>query len=139
MRKTTLMNKAIAFISTSALCIGMISSSVLAKNETITLAKNQVWNTRSEISRTAKYSYVQAKCVAVYPTSGSDNFSKIQCTVANSSGTAIAAKDYYTLTEGNAYSNMTIKEGSLNVKTVKFKFRGNSSSGAKADVTYVGK
>lgn len=139
MKKIALKKKVIAFISTFALGISMFSISALGKTETISLAKNQVWNTRPAVARSGNHGYVKAKCTAVYPASGKDTYKSIQCTAVDSSGKSITTLSKYTLGEGKGYQSLYIKDGKLGIRAVKFKFRGNKKVPAKADVSYLGK
>ena len=113
----------------------MMSMSALASTM-ISLPENQVWTSKAAISRTGSFSFVYAKCESVYPSSGSDNFTKIQTRLVNSSGKLIMKKDYETLTEGKASSLLYIKEGYLADKTVYIQFRGNTNAAAEAVVDY---
>lgn len=112
---------------------------IFATSRTIELPSNQVWTAKFSEPRTGKYSQVSAKCDSVYPPSGSDNFTQIQCRVVNQSGTVISEQSFYRLTEGTPSTYITLKEGYLNLSVVYFQFRGNSSQPANAAVTYYGR
>ena len=117
----------------------MSISALAATNVVVSLPKDQAWTTKKDVTRTGNYSYIEASCDSVYPTSGNDNFSKIQSRVVNSSGTLIMKKDYVVLNEGEGYEELPIKDGYLSLKTVYIQFRGNTSSAAEAVVNYRGK
>ena len=114
----------------------MLMSTFAAIDKNITIPSNQAWTSGSSEARTGNYSNVKVKCNSVYPESGTDNFSKIQTRITNSSGTLIMNTEYTTLTEGNDYSYIAIKQGYLNTTTVRFQFRGNTSKSAKAVVSF---
>lgn len=117
----------------------MSMSALAATNVVISLPKDQAWTSRRSMTRTGNYSYVQASCDSVYPTDGgSDNFSKIQARIVDSSGTLIMTKDYVVLKEGDGYQDLDIKEGYQALSPVYIQFRGNSSSAAEAVVNYKG-
>lgn len=115
----------------------MMSMSALADSDVhISLPENKVWTSSLAISRTGMFSYVWAGCDAVYPSSGSDHYTKIQTRLVNSSGTLIMTKDYETLTEGDVVTPLYIKEGYLSYNTVYIQFRGNTNAAAEAIVEY---
>lgn len=115
----------------------MMSMSVLADSDVhISLPENQVWTTGLSMTRTGMFSYVYAACNSVYPESGSDNYTRIQTRLVNSSGTLIMTKDHETLKEGDAVTPLYIKEGYLSYSTVYIQFRGNTNKSAKAIVEY---
>lgn len=129
--------KRITIIIVAMLMFCMMSMSALAAiNVHISLPKDQVWTDSLDVSRTAGFSYVKASCDSVYPTSGSDNFTKIQVRIVNSSGALIMTSNYEVLKEGDGYKMLYIKEGYLANKTVYLQFRGNSSAAAEAVVNY---
>lgn len=117
----------------------MSISALAATNVVVSLPKDQAWTSKKSVTRTGSYSYIEASCDSVYPTSGSDNFSKIQARVVNSAGTLIMTKDYEVLKEGDGYQELHIKDGYLALDTVYIQFRGNSSSAAEAVVNYRGR
>ena len=122
-------------------CASFISA-FAKSNVVVYLPVNQIWSAASLENRTGNYSYVQVGCDSVYPTSGTDNFTKIQARICrNNSGTLqlLMNKSYIVLTEGAGLSKIYIKEGYLNTTTVHFQFRGNSSSAAEAVVDYYAK
>ncbi len=116
-------------------CMGCINAS--ATNATVTLNLNQEWTNTSSCSRSGRYSYLAMRNLAVYPRyGGTDNFRYIQ-------GDAVDTNNYKiceTLTldeQSREASYPTIYEGSYNVSSVKFRFRGNNPNyEAKADVVY---
>lgn len=106
----------------------------------IYISPNRVWTSQSDNtdSRSGAYSTVYARNHAVRPTSGTDNFAKLQTRVTNGYGTVISAT--YTLDEGATSStSIAIKEGYLDSKLVGFQFRGNSDKEAYAIVSYDGR
>jgi hypothetical protein len=105
--------------------------------QTIYLPPNQAWTTAGSGNRSGNFSFVIARTHAVYPVGGADHFTKCQCKITNTSGTTICKSSYYTLYEtSGSYTHIPIKEGYLNTTTVKFKFRGNTSDDAYANVSY---
>ncbi len=115
----------------------LFSVNVSATTKTIDLPKNQKWVSCSA-TRTGNYTYCYARCLSVYSTTASDNFTRIQARVVNSSGTRISASSTYTLSE-TASSSTTIhlNEGYLSNKSIKFQFRGNEPEyAARAKVSY---
>ncbi|MCM1091392.1 MAG: hypothetical protein NC092_08200 [Butyrivibrio sp.] len=118
----------------------MMSMSALAAGaglkEQIHLSANQVWTGSYSISRTGDYSYVYARCNSVYPPSGTDNFTKIQARLVNSSGTLIMTATYVVLNESEGYKKLYIADGYLNENPVYIQFRGNTKDAAEAIVSY---
>ena len=114
----------------------MSMSAFAAFDKHITLPKDQAWTSSYSITRSGDYSHVWACCDSVYPTAGTDNFTKIQARLVNYSGTLIMDKEYEVLKEGETYKKLTIKEGYLSENPVYIQFRGNSSSAAEAIVNY---
>lgn len=128
----------ISFILTLMIVLNGMSTFAAVSNKSITIQADQVWSISLSDKRSTNYSHVSAGCDTVYPFSGSDNFSKIQTRVVNSSGTVISTQSYTVLQEGSGMKNISLKEGYLGLSTVYFQFRGNSSSSAKAIVDYDG-
>lgn len=117
-----------------AMCIPAMAASY---NQVISLPANQVWMTAGNDDRSGAYSYVKAQNHSVYPTSGDDTFSVIQCKITDSSGTLLCSSSSYKLEEGTgSYTKIYIREGYLDTDTVYFKFRGNKDYSAKAVVSY---
>lgn len=117
-----------------AMCIPAMAASY---NQVISLPANQAWTTAGSDDRSGAYSYVKVRNHSVYPASGNDSFSKIQCKITTSSGTLLCNDSYYKLDEGDSgYTQIDIREGYLNTETVYFKFRGNTDKSAKAVVSY---
>lgn len=104
----------------------------------ISLPKDQVWTSGQAVSRTGNYSYVSVSLDSVYPTSGSDYFTKIQAKLVNRIGVLIMTSNYVILKEGDGYQNLHIQEGYLASKLVYIKFRGNTDAAAEAIVNYTG-
>lgn len=118
---------------------GMMAMPVgAASNVVVYLPANQLWTGSYSASRSGAYRYVNAQCNSVYPISGEDNFTRIQVTVVSNNNTTILEDEVATLTEGQGMETLNIKNGYLNLRTVYFKFRGNSSSAANAVVSYKG-
>lgn len=117
----------------------IIASDVFAARSTIYLPKEQVW-TNKHTFRSMKYSYVDARLIAVYPTdSRKDTYRFIQTRVTSDDGRRLMS-DTWTLDE-QATSNKIIplKEGTLNIQDIRFQFRGNDPRlDAYADVIYNG-
>ncbi len=119
-----------------AMFVVMCIPAMAAYNQVISLPANQVWMTAGNDDRSGAYSYVKVKNHSVYPASGNDSFSVIQCKITTSNGTLLCNNSYYRLEEGDGYTQIDIREGYLNTETVYFKFRGNADKSAKAVVSY---
>lgn len=114
-------------------------SCIATTRQSIHIPSNQVWTTAGSETRTGAYSYVYARNHSVYPNSGTDTFTTIQCKIENSSGTRVCSSNLYYLKEtSNSNTKISLREGYLNTQTVYFKFRGNSNSSAYAIVSYYG-
>lgn len=111
--------------------------SFAAYKQSISLPENQVWKTAGSVSRSGNYSTVGARCHSVYPESGTDNYTTIQCRALNSSGVAITSVTKLHETAAD-YTLISIKEGYLSATSVTFQFRGNTSNAASAIVSYRG-
>ncbi|MFQ8599359.1 MAG: hypothetical protein ACLSAP_01340 [Oscillospiraceae bacterium] len=111
---------------------------VFAVRKTITLGANQVWTSTENVSRSGKYSYGSARCYSVYPVNGGlDFFDKIQVQICTTVGVPIS--QIVVLSEKiTVEGKIPLMEGYLNQKAIIFKFRGNGSAAAKADVYYSG-
>ena len=118
----------------------MVSAPAYAASyQVLHLEQGQIW-TRGygEIHNTA-YIRCGAMCHSVYPYTGSDSYSRIQCKVTNTYREVIVTAPYYVLHEGaSSYTAMHLKDGYLNTSTVYFHFRSNSSEQAQAVVSYTG-
>lgn len=136
--KSTRKSKLITAVTVMAMCIMTAVPVGAASNVVVYLPQNQLWTGAYSTSRSTAYSYVSAECNSVYPLSGSDNFTQIQVTVVSNNNTTILKGEVATLTEGQGMKSLTIKDGYLDLRTVYFKFRGNSSSAANAVVSYQG-
>lgn len=105
--------------------------------QVIYLPQNQSWVTAGMDTRTGLFSYVKARNHSVYPNSGIDLFTTIQCKITDANGTLLCNESYYTLTEtANDYTQIRIKEGCLKHSDIYFCFRGNTSAEATAIVSY---
>lgn len=106
----------------------------------VDLAPNQVWSSKYTVERSCQYSYVFAALKSVYPTSGTDNFTKIQARLVSNSGISITDNNsgYVVLKEGAGDQQIFVKNGYLNVPTVYIQFRGNTDARAIALVEYFG-
>lgn len=131
-------SKLVTAVTVMAMCAMMAMSVGAASNVVVYLPANQLWSGSYSVSRSGAYGYVSAECNSVYPLSGSDNFTQIQVTVVSNNNTTIMDGGYTVLKEGAGMYRLRIKDGYLNLKTVYFKFRGNSSSAANAVVSYEG-
>ncbi len=129
----------IALVLTMAVLFSVNVSAAIKDpiTKTIDLPKNQKWVSCSA-TRTGDYDFCYAKCQSVYSTTSSDNFTRIQARVVNSSGTRISVDSKYILSEKDAGSAvMNIKRGYLSAKSIKFQFRGNKPEyAARAKVFY---
>lgn len=102
---------------------------------------NQVWSDGYDTSdtRSQNYDYCTAACKSVYPVSGLDTFSRIQVRVTDPYGLCIMQKSYEVLKEGAGNQTLELDDNMLSCTSVRFQFRGNSSSEAYAVVDYDGK
>lgn len=117
----------------ATMCIPVMA----ANKQVITIPANQAWMCAGTDDRLGAFSYAQARNHSVYPKSGNDFFSKIQCKITNKYGNLLCVNNYYTLDEGDSkFTQMDIREGMLTEKTVYFYFRGNSQKSAEAVVSY---
>lgn len=89
------------------------------------------------ITRSGSYSYakVRADSVAPVPPYVIDNFTKCKARLFDYNNELKAISDWYTLTEGNDYTKLTIYEGSLSKKKFNLNFKGNNNNYA-ADVCF---
>ena len=128
-----------AIILVLALPQAATASSVFNKH--ISLASNQVWTARMGVTRSGSHYDVATKCHSVYPVTGEDTFTRIQCKVVDSDGVNImdSGLSYIVLNESAGYSQIIIKNGYLDLTKVYFRYRGNSSAAAEAIVSYLGK
>ncbi len=101
---------------------------------------NQAWSDGYDTTdtRSKNYGYCTAACRSVYPLSGSDNFSRIQVRVTDPYGSCIMQKTYEVLKEGGGNQTLELDDDLLSWTSVRFQFRGNSSSEAYAVVDYDG-
>ena len=114
----------------------IFTSHAFAARETITVPVNQGWVVKSD-TRSGNYATVYSRLYAVYPTKGgTDNFTRVQVKVTSSGGTAMSG--IVTLFEtATSNTSISLKNGTLSNKSVKFQFRGNDPDyAAKADVSY---
>ena len=110
-----------------------------ASYKVVYLHAGQVWTQGYGEAHDTNYSYVGAMCHSVYPYSGPDYFTKIQCKVTNTYDNVITTSSHYVLSENASnYTSMKIAEGYLATSTVYFHFRGNSQEQAQAIVSYIG-
>lgn len=118
--------------------ISIIFISASAVTEDIEIPEAQNWTDEySAGTHKSGYSSASAECNSVYPKGGGiDLFSTIQCRAVNSSGTLIGVNGYEKLKEGEGPKEILLKQGMQGNISVCFQFRGNSSSGARAVVTY---
>jgi hypothetical protein len=120
-------------------CLSALAATYDASGQVVYLASGQLWTKGYGATHDGAYSKVGAMCHSVYPISGSDNFSKIQCKVTNTLDEVIATKPYVTLSEGaKDYTVITLDEGNISTPTVYFHFRGNTDEQAQAVVSYIG-
>lgn len=117
-----------------------MSSMAYVHNQIIKLPENQVWTTAGNDARSGYYNDVYVRCHTVYPEDGLDVFSTIQARITNSKGTVIMDDEYVKVSESDSDGKaIPIKNGYLNLDSITFQFRGNSSLGANAEVSYSGK
>lgn len=114
----------------------MSMSALAAIDKHIYLPSDQAWTSSYSINRTRDYSYVWARCDSVYPSLGTDTYTKIQARLVNSSGTLIMTEEYKVLKESEGFEELYIKEGYLSASTVYIQFRGNTNAAAEAVVSF---
>lgn len=135
MMKRSIITLVVALFLVTVTCIPAFAVS----GEYVPIPANQVWTKGYGDSHDANYNDAGALCSSVYPYSGVDLFSSIQCRLHDTMDNVISTKDYVVLKEGNGkFTQIEIKDGFIAVPTVYFKFRGNTSSQAQAIVSYVG-
>ena len=132
--------KIFSILSTTLVLFMLLSTNVFmaaSKTETITLLDEQVWNVRPVIKRSGAYYDTYVKCNAVYPRYGGlDTFSKIKVCIRDTSYFNTIS-DEKTIYEGAGNYVLTLKNGELNNKEIRFAFCGNNPAyEAKADVYY---
>ena len=105
--------------------------------QVISLPADQSWVCAGSDTRSTSYSYTHARNHSVYPTSGVDLFSTIQCRITSPVGTTISSPS--SLKEKAVdYTKVYIWDGYLHYSTVFFNFRGNTDFAANAIVSYDG-
>lgn len=127
-----------AIVLVFMIAVASIPSMAATLNRTIELKANKAWTSNIYAgSRDTSYSDRQgAKCHSVYPDSGLDFFSIIQCRLTNSRGQNIGVVPYIGLTEGESrYTRIAIAQGYLDETSMFFQFRGNTNSAANAVVS----
>lgn len=102
----------------------------------VRLGANQAWTSGYEDTRSGDKDYASAECESVYPSSGIDLFSKIQCRIRNDWMNIMSVEEYVVLTEGEGHTTIALKEGYLERLNINFQFRGNSNAAASAAVQY---
>ena len=133
------LSRAVTVLVMTFMLIASFAPMANAVITTIAIPANQVWTSGYGAPRSLEYSYAGARCIAVYPLQGIDNFRKIQCALFTRNSVNIGFASYYVLTEGaTVYTPVKIKEGYLDETVTLFKFRGNSNSAAEARVDYTG-
>ena len=115
----------------------MSISAIAATNITIELPENQVWTAGIPLTRSGAYNYVTVNVGSVYPkNSPNDNYKKLQARLTNNNGYVVSADNYVVIEEGTGNKNINLKDGFANTNPVNLQFRGNSSAGAMATVSY---
>lgn len=110
---------------------------------TITLKVNQ-GGTHLESTRTGKYSYAEARCIAVYPQGGGvDNFTKIRVKLCDTfvmcEGFPPISDEYILYESAGGNTQLYFWEGYLSKKRFTFCFYGNNPElAAEAKVYYNG-
>lgn len=130
-------NKVQSVIITMMVCCFILSTSALAAtvNKTISLPAGS-WVSNTETKSNASLNYGIARCVAVYPYNGTDNYTKIKVRT-KSGGAIISAQQEYILTEGELATTIYYKKTPAVGDNVNMQFRGNNDDlRAKADVVY---
>lgn len=102
------------------------TGNVFAAQKTISIPALNNGYTKISDTRSGKYSYVWAKCVAVYPEGryDKDNFEKIRVRIFNSSDKPIS--NLMTLKEGTGNQRVSLYSNCMKYKNIKFGFCGNS-------------
>lgn len=128
---------AVALFMVSITCLPALAAQT---NISIYLPEDQLWSTGFGEYHYAGYLYMGARCHSVFPTTGSDNFHRIQCSADTLEGVRVTKRPYVVLTEGSSTYEKVEVTGTFKPYTqaVYFKFRGNSSAKAQAIVSYTG-
>lgn len=80
--------------------------------------------------------YALTRCIAVYPTSGTDNYQRIKVRLKNS-GEVLSTSNSYTLVEGETNTRLDYKWYVGTDETVNIQFKGNDpDKTARTDVFY---
>ena len=90
------------------------------------LEKGQKWTESLWDERTGAYNDIIVRCEAVYPASGYDDYTHIQCQATDAWDNVVTG--IVTLTEGAASSYIPLKNGTLNTPYIGFQFRGNNTN-----------
>lgn len=132
MKKKNIVNLVLALLLVFAL-----GTNVSAATATIDLPKNQTWKSISA-TRTGKKTSCTARCLSVYSTTSSDNFTRIQARIVSSSGEIMSTKQYYVLSEtATKPTTINLIDGTYDNLKIKFQFRGNEPLyAARAKVSY---
>lgn len=111
-------------VAATLIMAGLNTVSAAYKDATLHL-KGTAW---IMTERTGNYSYVLAKCVAVYPDGeyDTDNYTKIRCRITQGTNGTLWS-DEYVLEEGKAGKRIDLYEGNLTYKKVTFNFYGNTT------------
>lgn len=137
MLKKVTISSLVVLMTLIALC-GSALAYTNVLNQVIHLNSDFEWSTKHYISRSTKYSYVNARCNSVYPENNSglpDTFGTIRCHLVDANGEDVSA--IYSLNESSpSYSRVYIYEGYLDLSYVYIQFCGNSTFAAEAVVSY---
>lgn len=124
-----------------SMAMGTMVMQAAVRNEyNLYLAKKQAWNVRESFSRSRGDNPVYVQCIEVRPTSGLDNYHKIQTRVVNFDLNLTPMSDTYIIDEEiNGYTPITLYEKYWNYTPVRMEFCGNNPLyDAYAAVSYDG-
>ena len=95
-------------------------------NDNFDVKKNQVWNKRATLNRSGNVNYVQTNLLAVFPLDNRpDDFTRVITQVINSSIDA-AMSSQMTINETQGNVSITLLNGTLNRRDIKFRVKGNN-------------
>ena len=128
-----------ALVVTVLLAVTAMPIYATTSNKVLYLQSNQYWTQGFGEAHDINYYYCGARCHSVYPPSGTDTYTRIDCKVTNTYNVVVTVAPYYTLNESaSGYSYLQIKNGYLGTATVYFAFRGHTNADAYAVVSFTG-
>lgn len=135
------MKKRLKKLSVTMLVLGLIYTSHVQAaivSKTIELPID-TW-VDNKVTKNSELQYTLAKCIAVYPTSGKDNYHRIKVRVKQVNNEDIlSTKNYYVLVEGENYTKIQLKKYVGAGEKVNVQFKGNNpDKAARTEVSFTG-